>query len=338
MKKIFIAGLIACSGAINPQVLTAQQKKAVYVQGHLHEYLTSKAANGQLQHRRSKVTDFTTDSIDFSTVECWAGGLDPANVHPIDSAVLVVKWTDAKAIERGDSILIFGFHWNSTDTSGLYAKTVYTIDMIRAIANTSCRFSALLQNTGGGNYTVGGFGYNSSGGTDGQVPLVFRESDAQADTTVKFQYSGDPNCAVGQLIVPYSVDALVQAALDKADGAGDATIGTGIIDHPFNADYGYPAYDYDYWVLGAYSRFYEWQAGWTSGNWSFYTKNQPMGQFVYSDYSITSRQLGKGYVDGFVFNTDPLAWPPAFDMSGTYTSYECECGCLDTAPSKTKRK
>jgi hypothetical protein len=341
MKKILvlvaIAGTIA--GVISPQVSTAQQKKAVYVQGHLHEYLTNKAQKGQLKYREGGGGRLknTTDNIDFSQVQCWAGYVDPNNVYPIDSAVLVVKWTGDEVVDR-DSILVFGYKWSTLDTSG-YAVTKYTIDMIRAVANSSCRFSALLQNTGRGNFTVGGFGYNT-GRTSGRTPIVFRLGSAARDSRIRFQYTGTPNCAMGQFAIPYLVSDPVTAAWNKANGSGGTSNdGTGIIDHPFNADYGYPAYDYDYWALSATTETdYYWQAGWYDNYWTFYIKNQPAGTFSTAPYGIVDRQLENGYVDGFVFNSDPLAWPPVKDMSGDYISPSCNCGCVDAASPNAKRK
>jgi hypothetical protein len=335
MKKILvlIAAIVAGNG-VTPTVSTAQQKKAVYVQGHLHEYLTDKAQKEQLKYRERGGLKNTTDNIDFSQVDCWAGGVDPDNTYPIDSAVLVVKWTGDMVADR-DSILVFGYRWNSQTAQG-YAVTKYTIDMIRAVANTDCRFSVLLQNTGGGNFTAGGFGYNFD--DNSRVPLTFDENAAKADASINFRYETAPNCTAGQTAIPYSVERQVGFAIDKANGISNIT-GTGIIDHPFNADYGYPAYDYDYWILLVSNPDYYWKGGWYENYWTYYTKNQPNGPFSAAALGINDRELSNGYVDGFVLNPDPLAWPPIKDMNGEYITPQCECGCnAPIAKTVNKRK
>jgi hypothetical protein len=205
--------------------------------------------------------------------------------------------------------------------------------MIRAVANTDCRFSALLQNTSAGSFTAGGFGYNFTDGATEPVPVEFDEDSAAKDPSISFRYEETPNCTAGQLAIPYDVPTQVQNALDKATGNAQGN-GTGIIEHPFNADYSYPAYDYDYWILASGAPAYEWQAGWNQAYWSFYNKKQPTGPFTAASDGIATHVLNNGYVDGFVFNTQPALWPPVFDMTGTYNSRPCDCGC--SANSKGK--
>jgi hypothetical protein len=300
----------------------------IFVQGHPHELLTRLYAEGKWKHPETKLTGTPTDSIKFSDVLCWAGYPDPT--RPIDSAVLIVKWTDQKALDRGDSILIWGYRWNPINSSG-YAVTKYTIDMIRAVANADCRFSALLQNTSNGDFVVGGFGYNFK--EDGRVPLQFYLEKAAADTLVRFNYTGSPNCAYEQGAIPYEVKTQVAEAIQRSTGGTGGT-GTGIVRHPFDADYGYPAYDFDYWALLNDEEAYEWQSGWYhNGYWGFYFKNQLNGPFSYASSGVATQVITNHSASGFVF---AINMDYSKDMSGDYVGLKCNCGCTVSAPAAGK--
>jgi hypothetical protein len=311
------------------------RKGVIHVQGHPHELL-NKLHGGKEDVKKVpqlKVTSIgstSTDNIILDSVKCWAGSPDPT--LPVDSAVLLVKFTVLPDVEYArDSILIWGYRWNPVDKYG-YDVTKYTADMIRAIANADCRFSVLLQSTGALGFTVGGFGYNydDRAGVP-RAPVTFSQAGAAADTAhIKFHYTDSPNCEYAQGAIPYDVSAQWQEA-DRRAGtfyssvAGD---GNGVIRHPFDADYGYPAYDYDYWQLFSVpaAQSCAWQSGWYYNYWAFYTKDQLNGPFVSSPVGISSREIHQGYVDGFVLD-DPNAWPPLHDMSGSYAGKPCSCGC-----------
>jgi hypothetical protein len=332
--KFFVALCILSAGMLAAQGLSAQ-KRVIKVQGHPHEYLTNLKGGKEDATIEPRLTGTSTDSIDFSKITCWAGVVDPT--RPSARAALVVKWTDEKALQRDDSILVWGYHWNTVDASGFDVHK-YTIDMIRAVGNTDCNFIALLQNTGGGNFTVGGIGYNFD---DYQTPpnIIYNLAGAEAaDSTVKFHYTNAPNCTEGQLGIPWRINSQVGDAINKATGVSLASK-TGIIDHPFNADYGYPAYDYDYWsddddpMDG-----FEWQSGWyINGYWAFFTKNQPIGPYSYSNDGIAIRELSDEAVDGFVFAIG-MDWNKT--MSGSYNNgYDCNCGCSsNSSGTKTNKQ
>jgi hypothetical protein len=337
------AGLLATQG------LSAQQKRVIKVQGHPHELLTQKHGDREDAATSMVRTSGDVANIVPDSIHCWAGGVDPAITSEyIDSAVLVIKWTDGKLAELGyDSIFAWGYRWsrisvsvNSDGTKDTFDVHKYTIDMIRAVANADCRFNALLQNSSAGNFVVGGFGYNLYQAE--RLPMTYDRDGAAADTMIKFHYAGSPNCALGQGAIPYDVPQQVNYALIKA-GDTDSVKGTGIIDHPFDADYGYPAYDFDYWSATSDISYYEWQSGWyRNGYWSFYVKNQLSGDFAYpTESGIATRELHNHYVDGFVFEDDMNAWPPPYAMSGDFTSRECNCGCNASATGRSvtsKRK
>jgi hypothetical protein len=341
-RKVSIFALILISvGFLAGQGLSAR-KRVIKVQGHPHESLTTLHGGKEDATAKTRAVTGSTANINLADIQCWAGGLDPTITSQyIDSAVLLVKWTQIPEEYTADSILIWGYRWNTISISidpatgerdTFQAAPKYTIDMIRAVANADCRFSVLLQNSSAAGFTAGGFGYNIDDENTYRVHLRFDAAGAAADSRIKFHYTGSPNCTVGQGVIPYNVSDQTTEAFKRA-GVPPANVdnGTGIIRHPFDADYGYPAYDFDYWVRFPWpiAMPHYWQAGWFNGYWAFYTKNQLNGNFIYSNDGIGVRQLGNHYVDGFVFEGDPTAWPPEHDMSGNYTPspHTCNCGC-----------
>jgi hypothetical protein len=332
MKKFFkiFATLVLSAGMLAPQGLSAQ-KRVVKVQGHPHEYLTTLHGGREDAMTKTRAVSGSTADINLADIQCWAGS--PDATLRIDSAVLLVKWTDGKLSgEIGDSIVAWGYQWNPVDRYD-YPVKKYTIDMIRAVANADCRFSVLLQNSSGGDFVVGGFGLNM--GDFARIPLYFDAQGAASSDSIDFDYAS-PNCRVAQGAAPYDVEIQVEEAIRRStDGRAR---GTGIIRHPFDADYGYPAYDFDFWTLpnpDLSAEFHVWQAGWRRGYWAFFTKDQLDGPFTYSDIGIATREIHNRYVDGFVFETDPNVWPPQYDMSGDYFAVgNCLCICGSSPDGK----
>ncbi|OAV65769.1 hypothetical protein Barb6XT_02267 [Bacteroidales bacterium Barb6XT] len=316
MKKLFfflLALLVGASGFAQQQ----GQQGVFRVQGIPHEYLTKKLQEGKLKkpHPKPPIKGSTHD-IDFNEIHVWAG--NPNDTLPISRAAFLVKWTDGKREKagEGDSILAWGYRWNPVDSYN-DSVPVHTVDMIKAIANVDPRFTVLLQQAGIYGYAASGFGFNYDTKPT-RVPLWFDYKSAATDTTnIKFHYVAPPNYARGQVAVPATdPDVLARIAISESNN-------TGIIEHPFNIDYGYPAYDFDYWFLGPNDPDpdnHEWQSGWSvNGYWSYYVKNQLVGDFTYPmDFGISYRRLYDNYVDAFVFSPPyPL---PANTMDGDYIS------------------
>jgi hypothetical protein len=314
----------------------------VKVQGHVHELLTK-----QMHERRrapkvlKDVPDGTVSNINPKDVQCWVGCTEieyPADsIMAIDTAYLLVKWTDAKAIDRGDSILLWGYRWVSQYRHAIYGTisvTKYSIDMLRAVANFDCRFSVLLQNTGGGSFTAGGFGYNFE--EEARVPLKFDRASAITDTLIKYRYTSyAPNCPApyNQFVSPtYPADTILIAQ------ALAASQNTGVIKHPLDAAYSYPAYDYDYWVLDPDVCEYEWQAGWNYNYWAFNVRQGLSGTFTYPETSgIATESLSNNTTHYFVFASADYDIP--VNMDGDYSVRDC-CGvaCKNCTPSNGKKK
>ncbi|MDR1258179.1 MAG: hypothetical protein LBK65_02700 [Tannerellaceae bacterium] len=310
MKRIrfLIAALIVSAGMLAPQGLSAQQR-VIKAQGHPHELLTRKAASGEWRAPLLKpaITGSTTN-VNFGDIEIWAHeAINPD--WDIDSAALIVKWTTDEGL---DNILIWGYRWNSYTVfeSETIQVVKHGIDMMRAVASTDPRFIVLMQNTGSMGYTIDGIGYEYA---ECRRPLIsFDFDDAKTDSHIAFHYCPPPNYDMGQKTCPDSPRVEAAAAIKQG-------ILTGIIEHPFNIVYGYPAYDYDWWTSEEDDREANWQAGWyTKGYWSYWVKDTPNGNFGYSGEGISSHVIDNGYVDGWVFDLEF----GSYDMSGDYVAAE----------------
>jgi hypothetical protein len=343
---LFLGFLVLSSTGLSAQQQSGQSKHSpiITVQGHPHDGLTKRYGGKPYIKPAPKPK---LGDINPTQVLCWSGHLNPA-IGPeyVDSAYLIVKWTNVQSTEA-DSILIWGYVWNtisiyvSPDSSyrDTSAVTVHSIDMLRTVANSDCRLLVLLQQTGVNGYTVGGIGYNVEAGNQ-RVPIRFDLAGAKADTAnIHFKYNGSPNCTLGQTAVPFQPDSQAIWAI-RAATPGTLTYATGIIEHPFNVNYGYPAYDYDHWLLNdtTSNPDYRWQSGWNPSAWIFYTGENRQIPTDPSYYGATTRVLTENSVDGYIF-TPTSTWPPAVDFSGTPFFVKCPCNpCPPIVPSKPKHK
>jgi hypothetical protein len=327
MKKILvlICAISVCNAGVTNDTAKAQHsKRGVHVQGHPHEVLTKKLREGTWTHPK---TSKKPGDLPPPEDVCWVDERGLNTSWEVDSAYLIVKWTDGK----GDDVpLVWGYRFNpisiySGDTSYI---AHHTIDMIRAVANSDTRFSVLIQYTGTSGHNAGGFGYNWTIDQDDQpvcssiVPVVFNLASAQSN--VAFTYSGTLDCnRNGQLALP--PDPVRQAQWAIQTGAA-----SGFIDHPFNVAYGYPAYDYDYWILDTAdpnAASHSWQAGWAAnGYWAFYVAHNWQVPDVndpdaYASLGITYQPLLNHDVHGFIFNLNF----GSYDFSGDINSHPCAC-------------
>jgi hypothetical protein len=341
MKKIalFLVALFTSAGF--NFTLQAQQREGnvVKVQGHVHEVLTKQAA----QSRRAAVAPLAAvgnvNSIDPTDVTCWVGCTEMPTgftVQQVDTAYLLVKWTDGK--QPNDSILIWGYRWVSQYIHPTYGSTNVaktSIDMLRAVANGDCRFSVLLQNTGGGNFTVGGFGYNFD--REARVPLEFDLEGAEALVTqgaIQFHYTGNPNCQAPYNQFALPVDPTPETLASEAIIAAN---NTGVVKHPFDAAYSYPAYDYDFWKLTDPSNTDQvWQAGWYYNYWSFNVRQGLSGTFTYPTTSgIATEPLSNNTTHYFVFALADYNIP--VNLDGNYSNPKCcTTYCVNCGTTTTK--
>jgi hypothetical protein len=336
---IYVAALAMSAAMLAPQGLSAQQRvgNVVKVQGHVHELLTRRAAEGKWSPPKVKPKKIPGASIDPGSINCWINEANLSPTDPIDSAYLIIKFTDGKynAILETDSVLVWGYRYNSSKSGYTYPH--HSIDMLRAVANNDTRLTVLLQYASPSGHSIGGIGY-SHGTDEGEdyctprVPVIFDYDGASKDKNIAFSYTSKPNCDTGQVAVPVNdPSTLAKIAIDEGYARG-------VIDHPFNVYYGYPAYDYDYWILNPSdinAAYHSWQAGWMSyGYWAFYvgTNRQVPTTSDYAANGITYQLLNNQEVHGFVFNA-------AFglhDFSGELTYVQCCPACFSSKSNVKK--
>jgi hypothetical protein len=300
---IYVAALAMSAAMLAPQGLSAQQR-VIKVQGHPHEYLTKKLGSKDAKMKRTIVSTQLGDTtyINPASIPCWINEARLNTATQIDTAYLIIKWTDGKAI---DSVFVWGYRFNGTSPH-------HGIDMLRTVANNDRRLSILLQYAGVFGHSVGGIGlnWNSSGADCSRVTINFNLIGAQTEGYVNFIYSGDTICArgYGQVTVPTDVNGDISRARTNYNS-------TGILVHPFGIEYGYPAYDFDYWTLGGLSQnVRHWQAGWIkNGFWNYYRADSLRVPIPNTDWSndpdasqlgITYEPLLNRQVHGFVFEPD----------------------------------
>lgn len=226
-------------------------------------------------------TTFTLDSIDY-----WVG--DGEN-----RAALVISWHDGKSSDN----LVWGYRWPQGTTASGY-------QMIRAVAKSDPRFLLLSQFTSPNaadtlGYTIDGIGYCVTGRKD--IDLYYDYEGASTDPRISFGFD-QPNAERGQIAVPKTP----QQDAANAIAAGKET---GVIDHPFNSrNYGYPAYDYDHWLLANANDSVRWIAGWYKGYWSYFVRSSNSRRFSYSGEGASRRKLKDGAWDAWSFNGDMNQW------------------------------
>ncbi|MDR1500383.1 MAG: hypothetical protein LBI58_05330, partial [Tannerellaceae bacterium] len=155
MFKILVTALFVSAGMLAPQGLSAQQR-VVKVQGHPHELLTRRAAEGTAL-RAVSPPPRDISYVDPANIGCWIDEPNLSTSIEIDSAILMIKFTDGKNI---DSLFVWGYRWNPYKVYGADTSFVqhHGIDMIRTVANNDKRLTVMLQYTGENGHTVGGIG------------------------------------------------------------------------------------------------------------------------------------------------------------------------------------
>ncbi|MDR2384909.1 MAG: hypothetical protein LBD80_04500 [Tannerella sp.] len=325
MKKhvrLFIA-LVLSAGMLAIQGLSAQ-KRAVKVQGHLHKLLTDKDGGKEdaTTTTRKAVSTRQVDTtwINPANVQCW---IDQPKLDPnaTDSAILIIKFTDRKS--GLDSMYVWGYRWNAysifadpvTGEPDTTYANLHGIDMLRSVVVNDMRLSALLQYAGAGGHLVGGLGVNmyDYGTACYRMDLDFDIYNAQHDVpdSVWFSYF-EPNeyCDEGQTAVPLSANNSTNMA--RTDYKQ-----TGVLVHPFGAEYGQSAEDFDFWNLDAYpgpAALMHWQSGWMkNGFWGYYRADNwrvpvpSSNPNIYlpdpeaAQYGVTYEPLQRWQVHAFVF-------------------------------------
>lgn len=219
------------------------------------------------------------ERVDWSKIEFWSGEGDC-------KAALVVQFdTPTDSVNPGS--LIWGFRWSSS-------QTVDGEEMIRAIAADAGDLVALIQYTGTMGSTLDGLGFAKDAETL-LSHLTYDYDGASSDSRISFGFDA-PQTFMGQTEAP-GVNAL-----DQILEAIDAATETHVIEHPLNQrEYGYPAYDYDWWKLVGSPANVFWNSGWYDGYWSFWTGDTELNSLAYSGMGMTSVDVEDGDVHGWKY-------------------------------------
>jgi len=223
--------------------------------------------------------------IDFDQIKHWTG------TGP-NRAALVIQFNGDK---YGSDAYVWGFRWED-------GQTVTGEDMFKAICKNSSRLSLLTQYTGSMGATVNGIGYSLNQEVLNHIYFDFEK--AKTFEFINFDYF-TANSYMGQTEAPgENTPAIAQAAIDESKN------GNHYIQHPFDAiKYGYPAYDYDCWLLskdaanisGSNTVDMKWASAWYEGYWSYWTTSLNNEDWMYSGSGYSGRKLSNGAIDGWSF-------------------------------------
>ncbi len=213
--------------------------------------------------------------IEFESIRHWTGS------GP-NRAALVIQFNGET---YGPDAYVWGYRWeNGQKPDGE--------EMFKAICANSSRLSLLTQKTGTMGGTVCGIGYGLNQEALGNVRFDFDK--ARNFEFINFDYY-TASSFLGQTAAPGdNAPAIARNAIDEG------VAGSHVIQHPFDQPaYGYPAYDYDCWLLddavaatqGPGSIDTKWKSAWYEGYWSFWNASRPTDRFTYSGTGFTGATL-----------------------------------------------
>ena len=215
--------------------------------------------------------------VDFSKIRHWSGEGE-------NEAALVVQFLDD--YER--KAYVWGYRWKD-------GEEATGEGMIRKIAAESNDFCALVQLTGVYGSTLDGVGYSRN--NEILNHLYYDFEGAVDDPYIMFDFY-NPNLMMGQHTSPGDdAEEMCKEAISKAKESH-------IIEHPLNyTQFGYPAYDYDWWKADSSSSDMRWNAGWYAGYWSYWlgSKESDSSEYSYSGLGMTSVKLKNGDVNAWKF-------------------------------------
>lgn len=229
------------------------------------------------------------ECIDWSAIRHWSG-------EGPNRAALVVQFDTTDPATDNPGAIVWGFRWKDGDEpSGQ--------DMFRAVASQSSDLLLFTQQTGVYGHTVCGIGY-APAVNDITRALFYDYESAAADPSISFGFDS-PLSFMGQTEAPGS------NAFNMAMEAIEAAADSHIIEHPLSQEeFGYPAYDYDWWQLSetaAPGGKLFWRAGWYKGYWSHWTGTGDLDESAYSSLGISSIRLTDGDINAWRYNGNPAA-------------------------------
>ncbi|MCM1021856.1 MAG: hypothetical protein NC343_06370 [Muribaculum sp.] len=235
-----------------------------------------------------------SEVLDWNKIEYWCG-------EGSNKAALVVQLHTAKGMPNPGT-LVWGFRWNE-------GETFTGEDLVRAIATHSNDIVILTQFTGPMGRTLNGVGFAKD--CDMLLDnIMYDFENAASDPKITFGFY-EPTVSMGQTVAPGA--EAINLVADAIAGART----NHIIDHPLNQhEYGYPAYDYDWWQLSVQSPNMFWNAGWYKGYWSYWCGGEDLNDMSYSGLGMSSVVVSDGDVQGWkyvVVNED--------DMNNDFDAY-----------------
>ena len=250
--------------------------------------------------------------IDFSQINDWTG------TGP-NRAALVIQFNTGEA-QANPGALVWGYRWED-------GATPNGVDLVKAVAGSSERLRILIQMTGDMGYTLDGVGYCAPG-RELLHAMTYDLDGAAEDPRISFGFY-EPNTYMGQTSAPgaEAADFVAEAILDALD--------THVILHPIDyTEYGYPAYDYDWWDIDDYAAGI-WNSGWYDGYWSYWTGQEgELEHLGYSGLGMSSVYLKDGDMHGWKyisFSEDDPDWLHPVYVGGTTSSACIPASDDDTA-------
>ena len=168
--------------------------------------------------------------------------------------------------------------------------------MLCDIAAESTDIALLMQYTGSMGVTLNGVGF-STDISNLLSNLNYDFDGATDDNRISFGFFS-PNTAMGQNTAPGSeaISLIYDAIADAHE--------THVIHHPLDYEaFGYPAYDYDWWILERNTTTSDsyWNSGWYNGYWSYWTGDTDLDNLGYSGLGMSSVDIADGDVHAWKF-------------------------------------
>ena len=218
-------------------------------------------------------------SVDFDKINHWSGSGS-------NRTALVIQFHTNETENPG--ALVWGLKWET-------GEELSGVDLVTRIAEEASGLFTLIQMTGPMGYTLDGIGYSPEN-KDMLSSLTYDFEGATADQRISFGFF-DPNTSMGQTWAPGN--ETVEMIMNSIEDAS----GSHVILHPLNyEEFGYPAYDYDWWNMNDNS-IGIWNSGWYDGYWSYWVGSEgDLDNLGYSGLGMSSVKLKDGDVHGWKYN------------------------------------
>lgn len=241
-------------------------------------------------------------NVDFDLIRNWSGS------GP-NRCALVFQFEPGTSENPG--ALVWGFRWEDGEQPTGY-------DLVTSVAEQSSNLCVLVQLTGPMGYTLDGASY-SSDAMKLLSGLSYDLEGAAADSRISFGFYS-PNSSMGQTHAPGA------GALDMVMESIEDAMMSHVIRHPLNYDeFGYPAYDYDWWIFDN-QKDALWNSGWYNGYWSFWSGTGNLEDLGYSGLGMSSVPLKDGDIHAWKyldFSKDEPDWlEPVYVASDVNTGID----------------